>query len=146
MKHITVTLKSFLYKYFKKSKKSIDEAFHISKSSIQFIQKLYSHMIKSHLEWLKIEYIKEVKYDNKDSFPKGNQYSGIPIEIRNKIETESQQTKIYEFDIKYRKFRIFFVYNTDSLISEKEIRVYLQKVYMWLYISNIYSPINCSKR
>jgi len=146
MKHITVTLKSFLYKYFKKSKKSIDEAFHISKSSIQFIQKLYSHMIKSHLEWLKIEYIKEVKYDNKDSFPKGNQYSGIPIEIRNKIETESQQTKIYEFDIKYRKFRIFFVYNRDSLISEKEIRVYLQKIYMWLYISNIYSPINCAKR
>ena len=145
MKNITVTLKSFLYKYFKKSKKSIDDTFHLSNSCIQFIKKIYGHIIKSHLEWLKIEYIKEIKFDNKDTFPKGNQYDGIPIEIRNKIESVSQETKIYEFDIKYRKFRVFFVYNTDSLISEKEIRVYLQKIYMWLYISNIYSPINCAK-
>ena len=80
MKNITVTLKSFLYRYFKKSKKNIDDVFHLSKNSIQFIQKLYSHMIKSHLEWLKIEYIKEVKFDNKDSFPKGK-FSEKPFRI-----------------------------------------------------------------
>ena len=146
MKEISTTLYSFLDNSLKEPKNIINKNIKLSQTSIKFIKKLYGYIIQSHLEWLKKPYIKDIGFNSNDvnnKFPKGKYYNGIPQEIRKVIESSKQSSKVFEFSIKHRKIRIHFVYNETSHNINK-IMIYLQKIYMWVYVCNIYSPINCS--
>jgi len=141
MKQISVTLKSFLHSYFKGT--NINDSFKLSYNSVAFIKRLYGYIIKSHLEWLNNPYINEIIASTND-IPKGNNYNGIPKGIRDYIESSQQRVKTFMLYLNHRKIQVYFVYDEKSLIDEKTIRLYLQKIYMWLYVCNMYSPYNCA--
>ena len=146
MKQISKELQLFLNKYFKKTKNEIDKL-RFSSTTIKFIKNIYSLIIKSNIQWIsKMDSINkttilEIPY-KQVGFPKANNYAGIPNEIKSNIENNEQHTNIYEFNVKHRKIRVFFI---GSQINKKEIFKYLERMYIWLSISNKYSPINCSK-
>jgi len=140
MKQISVTLKSFLNNHFKDIN---NDSFQLSYNSLVFIKRLYGYIIKSHLEWINNPFINEILVSSND-IPKGNNYNGIPNGIRDYIESSSQKVKIFVLYLNHRKIQVHFVYDEKSLIDEKTIRLYLQKMYMWLYVCNIYSPYNCA--
>jgi hypothetical protein len=142
MKEISKNLKSALDKYFKKSKKEIDEI-KFSTSTIKFIKNMYSSIIKHNLEWINKTKITEELYNN--GFPRANSYEGIPIEIRRNIENNEQRTKIYNFKVKHRNIRVFFIFPSGSQMNEKKMMKYLEKMFIWLSIACKYSPINCAK-
>lgn len=141
MKQFSVTLKSFLNNHFKDI--NSNDSFHLSHNSIVFIKRLYGYIIKSHLEWINKPFINEILVSSND-IPKGNNYNGIPKGIRDYIDSSSQKVKIFVLYLNHRKIQVHFVYNEKSLIDEKTIRLYLQKMYMWLYVCNVYSPYNCA--
>jgi hypothetical protein len=144
MKPVSKNLKLFLNKYFKKSKNEIDKI-EFSTATINFIKNIYSSIIKLNLEQInKISFSKQ-DYDNKKGIPRANNYNGIPDEIRTNIENIEQTTKIYDFKVKHRNIRVFFIFPSGSQLNEKEMIKYLEKMYIWLSIAYKYSPINCSK-
>lgn len=141
MKQISVTLKSFLNNNFKDI--NSNDSFKLSYNSLIFIKRLYGYIIKSHLEWINKPFINEILVSSND-IPMGNNYNGIPKGIRDYIEASLQKVKIFVLYLNHRKIQVHFVYDEKSLIDEKTIRFYLQKMYMWLYVCNIYSPYNCA--
>lgn len=141
MKQISVTLQYFLNNYLKEV--DISKSFKLSYNSLVFIKRLYGYIIKSHLEWLKNPRMNELPLSSND-IPKGNNYNGIPKSIRDYIESSRQTVKIFMLDLNHRKIQVNFIYNELSPIDEKQIGLYLQKIYMWLYVCNIYSPYNCA--
>ena len=141
MKQISVILKSFLNNHFKDINNN--DSFQLSHNSLVFIKRLYGYIIKSHLDWINKPVINEILVSS-NNIPKGNNYNGIPKGIRDYIESSSQKVKIFVLYLNHRKIQVHFVYDEKSLIDEKTIRLYLQKMYMWLYVCNIYSPYNCA--
>ena len=145
MKPVSKNLKLFLNKYFKKSKNEIDKI-EFSTATINFIKNIYSSIIKLNLEQInKISFSKQ-DYDNKKGIPRANNYNGIPDEIRTNIENIEQTTKIYDFKVKHRNIRVFFIFPSGSQLNEKEMIKYLEKMYIWLSIAYKYSPVNCAKK
>jgi len=143
MKDISKKMKLFIDKYFKKSKNGIDELM-LSDETIKFIKNIYSLIIKYNLEWINKIQISEEIY-NSQSFPRANNYNGIPNEIQNTIENITQTTKIYNFKVKNRNIRVFFVFPSGSQYNEKKMMKYLEKIFIWLSIGYKYSPVNCAK-
>lgn len=144
MKPVSKQLKLFINKYFKKTKNEIDEI-RFSSSTIKFIKNIYGSIIKSNLEWINKANIMKVPF-NERSFPKSNNFQGIPDEIRTNIENIEQSTKIYDFKVKHRNIRVFFIFPTQgSQHNEKEMMKYLEKMFIWLSIAYKYSPVNCAK-
>jgi len=102
-------------------------------------------MIKCNLECINKANIIEVPFHEK-SFPKSNNFQGIPDEIRHEIENNEQTTKIYEFKVKNRKVRVFFIFPAQgSQLNEKEMMKYIERMFIWLSIAYKYSPVNCAK-
>ena len=144
MNPISKKLKLFLNKYFKNSKNEIfNKGF--SPSTIKFIKNIYGSMIKYNLEYINKTNIIKVPF-NETSFPKSNNFQIIPDEIRRNIENNEQTTKIYEFKIKNRKVRVFFIFPVQgSQLNEKEMMKYIERIFIWLSIAYKYSPVNCAK-
>jgi hypothetical protein len=144
MNPISKNLKLFLNKYFKKSKNDISKL-RFSTSTIKFIKNIYGSMIKCNLECINKANIIEVPF-HETSFPKSNNFQGIPDEIRHEIENNEQTTKIYEFKVKNRKVRVFFIFPAQgSQLNEKEMMKYIERMFIWLSIAYKYSPVNCAK-
>jgi hypothetical protein len=143
MKDISKKMKLFIDKNFKKSKNGIDELM-FSDETIKFIKNIYSLIIQYNLEWINKIQISEEIY-NSQSFPRANNYKGIPNEIQNTIENITQTTKIYNFKVKNRNIRVFFVFPSGSQYNEKKMMKYLEKIFIWLSIGYKYSPVNCAK-
>ena len=144
MNPISKNLKLFINKYFKKSKNDISKI-RFSTSTIKFIKNIYGSIIKCNLECINNANIIKVSF-SETSFPKSNNFQGIPDEIRSNIENAEQNTKIYEFKVKNRNIRVFFVYpSSGSQLNEKEIMKYIERMFIWLSIAYKYSPVNCAK-
>ena len=142
MKPVSKNLKLFLNKYFKTTKNEISKI-RFSTSTIKFIKNIYGSIIKCNLECINKANIIKVPF-NETSFPKSNNFQGIPDEIRHEIENIEQTTKIYEFRVKHRKVRVFFIFPIQGS-SEKEMMKYIEKMFIWLSIACKYSPVNCAK-
>ena len=145
MKDISKSLKKFIEKYFNNSKKEIFKIM-FSNTTIKFIKTIYGSIIKHNLEWINKINISEEFYENQQSFPRANNYESIPNEIRNNIENISQTTKIFNFEVKHRSIRVFFIFPEGSQINEKKIKKCLEKMFIWLSIAYKHSPVNCAKR
>jgi hypothetical protein len=144
MKPVSKQLKLFINKYFKKSKNEISKI-RFSSSTIKFIKNIYGSIIKCNLECINKANIIKVPF-NETSFPKSNNFQGIPDEIRREIQNIEQTTKIYDFKVKNRNVRVFFVYpSSGSQLNEKEIMKYIERMFIWLSIAYKYSPVNCAK-
>jgi hypothetical protein len=144
MKPVSTKMKLFLNKYFKKSKNEISKI-RFSTSTIKFIKNIYGSIIKCNLECINKTNIIKVPF-NETSFPKSNNFQGIPDEIRTNIENIEQTTKIYEFKVKNRKVRVFFIFPVQgSQLNEKEMMKYIERMFIWLSIAYKYSPVNCAK-
>ena len=144
MKPVSIKMKLFLNKYFKKSKTEISKI-RFSTSTIKFIKNIYGSIIKCNLECINKANIIKVPF-HETSFPKSNNFQGIPDEIRTNIENIEQTTKIYEFKVKNRKVRVFFIFPVQgSQLNEKEMMKYIEKMFIWLSIAYKYSPVNCAK-
>jgi len=144
MKPVSKNLKLFLNKYFKTAKNDISKI-RFSTSTIKFIKNIYGSIIKCNLECINKANIIKVPF-NETNFPKSNNFQGIPDEIRGEIENIEQTTKIYEFRVKHRKVRVFFIFPTQgSQHSEKEMMKYIERMFIWLSIAYKYSPVNCAK-
>ena len=147
MNPVSKNLKLFLNKYFKKSKNEIDkiDKIRFSPSTIKFIKNIYGSIIKYNLECINKANITKVPF-NETSFPKSNNFQGIPDEIRTNIENNEQTTKIYEFKVKNRNIRVFFIFPMQgSQLNEKEMMKYIERMFIWLSIAYKYSPLNCAK-
>jgi hypothetical protein len=147
MNPVSKNLKLFLNKYFKKSKNEIDkiDKIRFSTSTIKFIKNIYGSIIKCNLECINKVNIIKVPF-NETSFPKSNNFQGIPDEIRHEIQNIEQTTKIYEFKVKNRNIRVFFIFPMQgSQLNEKEMMKYIERMFIWLSIAYKYSPINCAK-
>jgi len=144
MKPVSKQLKLFINKYFKKSKNEISKI-RFSSSTIKFIKNIYGSIIKSNLEWINKANIMKVPF-NETSFPKSNNFQGIPDEIRHEIQNIEQTTKIYDFKVKHRNIRVFFIFPVQGFqLNEKEIMKYVERMFIWLSIAYKYSPVNCAK-
>ena len=144
MKPVSKDLKLFLNKYFKKSKNEISKI-RFSTSTIKFIKNIYGSIIKCNLECINKANIIKIPF-NETSFPKSNNFQVIPEEIRGEIENIEQTTKIYEFRVKHRKVRVFFIFPTQgSQLNEKDMMKYIERMFIWLSIAYKYSPVNCAK-
>ena len=144
MNPISKKLKLFLNNCFGKSKNEISKK-GLSLSTIKFIKNIYGSMIESNLEYINKTNIIKVPF-NETSFPKSNNFQSIPDEMRRNIENNEQTTKIYEFKIKNRKVRVFFIFPVQgSQLNEKEMMKYIERMFIWLSIAYKYSPINCAK-
>ena len=147
MNPVSKKLKLFLNKYFKNSKNEIDkiDKIRFSPSTIKFIKNIYGSIIKCNLECINKSNIIKVPF-NETSFPKSNNFQGIPDEIRHEIQNIEQTTKIYDFKVKHRNIRVFFVFPVQgSQLNEKEIMKYIERMFIWLSIAYKYSPVNCAK-
>jgi hypothetical protein len=147
MKPVSKQLKLFINKYFKKTKNEIDkiDKTRFSTSTIKFIKNIYGSIIKCNLECINKANIIKVPF-NETSFPKSNNFQGIPDEIRTNIENNEQTTKIYEFKVKNRNIRVFFIFPMQgSQLNEKEMMKYIERMFIWLSIAYKYSPLNCAK-
>jgi len=144
MKPVSKNLKLFLNKYFKTAKNEISKI-RFSASTIKFIKNIYGSIIKCNLECINKANIIKLPF-NETTFPKSNNFQGIPDEIRGEIENIEQTTKIYEFRVKHRKVRVFFIFPTQgSQLNEKEMMKYIERMFIWLSIAYKYSPVNCAK-
>ena len=144
MNPVSKNLKLFLNKYFKNSKNEISKI-RFSTSTIKFIKNIYGSIIKYNLECINKANIIKVPF-NETSFPKSTNFQGIPDEIRREIQNIEQTTKIYEFKVKNRNIRVFFVYpSSGSQLNEKEMMKYIERMFIWLSIAYKYSPVNCAK-
>jgi len=144
MNPVSKNLKLFINKYFKKSKNDISKL-RFSTSTIKFIKNIYGSIIKCNLECINKANIIKVPF-NETSFPKSNNFQGIPDEIRTNIENNEQTTKIYEFKVKNRNIRVFFIFPMQgSQLNEKEMMKYVERIFIWLSIAYKYSPVNCAK-
>jgi hypothetical protein len=147
MNPVSKKLKLFLNKYFKKSKNEIDkiDKIRFSPSTIKFIKNIYGSIIKCNLEYINKVNIIKLPF-TETSFPKSNNFQGIPDEIRRNIENIEQTTKIYDFKVKHRNVRVFFIFPMQgSQLNEKEIMKYVERMFIWLSIAYKYSPVNCAK-
>jgi hypothetical protein len=147
MNPVSKKLKLFLNKYFKKSKNEIDkiDKIRFSPSTIKFIKNIYGSIIKCNLECINKANIIKVPF-NETSFPKSNNFQGIPDEIRHEIQNIEQTTKIYDFKVKHRNIRVFFIFPVQgSQHNEKEMMKYIERMFIWLSIAYKYSPVNCAK-
>uniref|UniRef100_A0A6C0EST8 Uncharacterized protein n=1 Tax=viral metagenome TaxID=1070528 RepID=A0A6C0EST8_9ZZZZ len=144
MNPVSKNLKLFINKYFKKSKNDISKL-RFSTSTIKFIKNIYGSIIKCNLECINKANITKVPF-HETSFPKSNNFQGIPDEIRHEIENNEQTTKIYEFKVKNRNIRVFFIFPMQgSQLNEKEMMKYIERMFIWLSIAYKYSPVNCAK-
>jgi hypothetical protein len=93
MNPVSKKLKLFLNKYFKKSKNEIDkiDKIRFSPSTIKFIKNIYGSMIKCNLEYINKVNIIKLPF-TETTFPKSNNFQGIPHEIRTNIENIEQTT------------------------------------------------------
>ena len=147
MNPVSKKLKLFLNKYFKKSKNEIDkiDKIRFSPSTIKFIKNIYGSIIKCNLECINKANIIKLPF-TETTFPKSNNFQGIPHEIRDEIQNIEQTTKIYDFKVKNRNIRVFFIFPVQgSQLNEKEMMKYIERMFIWLSIAYKYSPVNCAK-
>jgi len=85
-----------------------------------------------------------------DELPKGNDYEYIVDEIKNELNHNKTIGKKYSFTINSRTFTIYAVYpykQSENTIDKDKIYNVLdkaiKKMYVWLFIANHFSEINC---
>jgi hypothetical protein len=110
-----------------------------SQLSVLFFEKIFDILKDGMTEWHK----SNVKYDKLDSIPKGHYFSNIIDSVIEIIDQASIFTTYRcTFHIGYQTYSVYFVYfkreNTEKAIYN-QVRVNIEKMYLWLYIANQFS-------
>lgn len=91
-------------------------------------------------------HIKKITTVSQIPKPKTFNANSFPIEVRNKIDNESNYHLSYSFSLFQREIHIHFVVEeTNVELFPEKYNQYVDKILTWLYIVNEYAATKCSK-
>ena len=91
--------------------------------------------------------IKKIQHVSEITKPQNFNAKSFPEIVRNYIDKSMMSEICYTFSLYERKIKIYFITETNDIEANIDTyNKYLKSVAMWLYILNIYSSKECSKK
>jgi hypothetical protein len=124
-----------------------------SSTSEIFLKKILFYLQEAKMEFT-LEKVKreDLFFSETDTFPRNPNYHSIPKEIRGIIDPSLKIGKKAEFEIKGRKYTIYFIVPLYDKVHEKEAKKLkvlfdreIHRIWEWFYVASFFtSGIHCS--